>query len=61
MSRTYHKLRISKYQGSKKFDSSCRNHGSCGWCEGNRTFFDKKARQAADNELELYRKFGVRL
>ena len=32
------------YRGSKAFDCSCRNHGSCSYCESNRTLFDKKAR-----------------
>ena len=30
------------YFGSKRFDRSCRNHGSCGYCEGNRTHANKK-------------------
>jgi len=34
MSRTYKKA----YTGSKRFDSSCRNHGSCPYCKANRTF-----------------------
>lgn len=25
------------YRGGKRCDSSCRNHGSCSWCERNRT------------------------
>jgi hypothetical protein len=25
---------------------SCENHGGCPWCEGNRTFSDKKRRMA---------------
>jgi hypothetical protein len=25
-----------KYRGSKAFDRSCRNHGSCSYCENNR-------------------------
>ena len=25
------------YRGSKAIDRSCRNHGSCKWCLGNRT------------------------
>lgn len=25
------------YRKSKRFDSSCRNHGGCPWCESNRT------------------------
>lgn len=32
------------YRGSKAFDHTCRNHGSCSYCESNRTLFDKKAR-----------------
>lgn len=24
------------YYGSKAFDATCRNHGGCPWCEGNR-------------------------
>ena len=27
----------SEYFGSKRFDKSCRNHGSCGYCQSNRT------------------------
>ena len=32
------------YYGSKAFDCTCRNHGSCKWCEENRKhkFRDKK-------------------
>ena len=30
------------YRGSKRFDSSCRNHQGCPWCEGNRMHNSKK-------------------
>jgi len=30
------------YIGSKAVDHTCRNHGSCPWCRGNRTYKDKK-------------------
>lgn len=36
------------YRGSKAIDPSCRNHGGCPWCEGNRLFKSKK-------ELEIWR------
>lgn len=36
------------YRGSKAIDPSCRNHGGCPWCEGNRLFREKK-------ELEKWR------
>lgn len=38
-----HKKEYRKpYRGSKAFDHTCRNHGSCSWCEGNRTHHNKK-------------------
>lgn len=30
------------FYGSKRFDHSCRNHGSCGYCKSNRTHANKK-------------------
>lgn len=42
------------YRKSKAFDCSCRNHGSCGYCEDNRTFFDRKARKFADDEIREF-------
>lgn len=30
------KEKRKKYQGAKAIDSTCRNHGSCTWCKGNR-------------------------
>ncbi len=38
------------YRDSKKFDSTCRNHGSCPYCQQNRTFSDKKNRSFADDQ-----------
>lgn len=31
------------YRGAKAVDQSCRNHGSCKWCEENRKHKFKKA------------------
>lgn len=31
-----------QYYGSKAVDSTCRNHGSCGYCRENRTFNTRK-------------------
>lgn len=37
------------YNGSKKFDISCRNHGGCEYCKGNRLFkFKKQALKGCD-------------
>lgn len=30
------------YTGTKRWDKSCRNHGECNWCHGNRTINNKK-------------------
>jgi len=38
MSRT----RKHGYSGSKRFDKSCRNHGSCPACRGKRTHKNKR-------------------
>lgn len=54
MSRTWHKDRVEKARGSKRWSSSCRNHGSCSWCERNRTFFDTKAREIFSEEDFTY-------
>lgn len=45
-----------KYKKSKRFDRSCRNHGSCPYCEANRLLFDKKKRIIADNKLRNYKR-----
>lgn len=41
-----------KYYDSKRFDTGCRNHGSCGYCESSRTHKNKKRLIAAINEIE---------
>ena len=30
------------YYRSARFDTTCRNHGSCGWCTNRRTFKNKR-------------------
>jgi len=34
------------YRRSKRFDATCRNHGSCPHCRGDRTYSYRKWRQA---------------
>ncbi len=36
------------YYGSGRYDTSCRPHGGCTWCERNR--MHRHARQAADDQ-----------
>lgn len=38
-----------QYHGAKAVDPSCRNHGSCGWCFGNRMYKNLKRKQAMDD------------
>ena len=35
------------YTGAKRHMKGCRNHGSCSWCEGNRTHASAKAEEQA--------------
>jgi hypothetical protein len=44
------------YYGSKAFDPSCRNHGGCNWCLGNRQHKYLKKEQKYDDELKNYLK-----
>ena len=44
----YGKEHRKPYRGAKAIDCTCRNHGSCGWCEGNRLYNTKKKELAAD-------------
>lgn len=41
------------YRKSKAFDGTCRNHGSCPWCENNRTHQQQKAELSAKERGEL--------
>lgn len=50
----YGKEKRKPYRRSKVFDQSCRNHGSCPWCEGNRTHSDRKRRLVADEKLHKW-------
>ena len=41
------------YRKSKRFDRSCRNHGSCGYSQNNRELNDRRRELAAsDSERE---------
>lgn len=39
------------YRKSKAFDRSCRNHGSCAWCEGNRLYSYWKRSWLAEQQV----------
>ena len=46
------KTRRKQYRGSKRFDVSCRNHGGCPVCEGNRKKHNKVREDAADLQMK---------
>lgn len=50
------KTKRKPYRGSKAFDYSCRNHGGCPWCEGNRLHNDKVKRKKSEEELREFKK-----
>lgn len=40
------------YRGAKAVDRTCRNHGGCPWCEGNRKYRSLKRMPIVDKEDE---------
>ena len=38
----YGKEKRKPYRGSKAFDKTCRNHGSCPWCQNNKAHKHKR-------------------
>ena len=41
-----------EYWGAKAVDPTCRNHGTCPWCEGNRTNKYKNLDKISKKELQ---------
>jgi len=46
------KVKRRPYRGSKRFDRSCRNHGSCGYCRCSRLHGRTIAERSADEQLK---------
>ena len=53
------KERRKPYRGAKAIDATCRNHGSCEWCHGNRTHKNDKRELEAEQELREYDDSGA--
>jgi len=47
------KVRRKPYRGSKAVDRTCRNHGSCSWCQQNRTYQARKWELLSDVDSEV--------
>lgn len=59
MSRTIKRDYPKKFD-SRRFDWTCRCHGSCSYCRRNRLFFDKKARsRLKDQEKEFFENLPI--
>lgn len=41
-----------RFRGSKRFDRTCRNHGSCDYCKGNRLYSAKKTLDEAKEKIK---------
>ena len=50
MGKTYRR----KKTGGKSVCSACQNNKRCDYCNDNRTYFDRKRRKVADEELKNY-------
>ena len=44
------------YKGAKAVCKSCRNHGGCPWCEGNRIHKEKSKDNIAKKEIKDFYK-----
>ena len=52
----YKKEKREPYRKSKRWDRSCRNHGSCGYCESNRTIQSKRGMEDVTEQEDEFRK-----
>ena len=55
---THGKEHRKLYWGAKAIDRTCRNHGGCEWCKGNRTHKNDKSELRQVQELEEYERGG---
>ena len=50
----YGKEHRKQYIGAKAIDITCRNHGSCEICHGNRIYKNEKRKLSAEQKLKDY-------
>jgi hypothetical protein len=43
-----------EYTGAKWWAKSCRNHGDCPWCQGNRKYRYNKRKESCKQQEEEY-------
>lgn len=49
-----------RYRGSKRFDCSCRNNGSCGYCRDNRKYGTNKRKEEINDKMNNNEKGNTR-
>lgn len=47
-------MKKRKTNNGKRVDSTCRNHGSCDWCKGNRLHHSDKGIMVSNEQLKEY-------
>lgn len=50
----YGKEHRKPYNGAKAIDATCRNHGSCERCHGNRIYKNEKRNLASEQRLKEF-------
>ena len=50
----YGKEHRKEYHGPQAFDMTCRNHGSCPWCKGQRTYHKVKTEEHSSLDLKFW-------
>lgn len=55
----YNKEYRKPYTGGKSICKSCRNHGGCPWCEGNRKYKYKKVEEKTEKDLTNFEKYNI--
>lgn len=43
-----------QYTGCKAIDKSCRNHGDCPWCQGNRHYSSLRRLEKTQFDLRMF-------
>ena len=51
----HNKEHRKQYRGSKAFDCTCRNHGSCDWCKENRTIRSLKEIERCECDEKMFK------
>ena len=50
------KEKRKEYKGTKAFDKTCRNHGSCPWCLENRLHKNAKRQEGMNDQIKEWMK-----